>query len=89
MKENIQSEETIRRQWWKQYNEIKQYFPHETNLVLAWQQWNYMNRSNLSKEFIFYEKQKHPKRLNLKSKEINDVVKLNQYCYIFEIGRRN
>ncbi|CAF0750187.1 unnamed protein product [Rotaria sordida] len=78
MQANIQQEEIIRRQWWKKYNEIKQYLLYETNLLLAWQQWNYMNRSNLLKEFIFYEKRKHIQRLNLKSKQINHLIKLNQ-----------
>ncbi|CAF1446948.1 unnamed protein product [Adineta steineri] len=74
MKENIESEEKIRRHWWKQYNEIKQCFLYEINLTLAWQQWNYMNRSNPLKEFILYDKRKHIQ----KSKEINDLVKLKQ-----------
>ncbi|CAF0796354.1 unnamed protein product [Rotaria sp. Silwood1] len=78
MKENIQQEETIRRQWWKKYNDIKQYLPYETNLILAWQQWDYMNRSSLLKEFILYEKRKHTQRLNMKSKQINDLVKLTR-----------
>ncbi|CAF2358488.1 unnamed protein product [Rotaria sp. Silwood2] len=78
MEENIEQEETIRRQWWRKYNEIKQYLPYGTNLILAWQQWDYMNRSNLLKEFILYEKRKYTQRLNIKSKQINDLVKLSQ-----------
>lgn len=79
MNNNIQQEEKIRRQWWKKYNDIGQYWPYGVNLTLAWEQWDYMNRPSLLKEFILFERRKFSQKLNSKSKEINDLVKFSQY----------